>query len=400
MMASRMQFYVQFSNFEMKGQSMIDLPRAKECDECTVDAKVGAYDHNNTFYCHNCWDIYLNNPSREEVEFGNNLVPLNASTLEENWKDCIPGVNPSIREDLKCPICWNPMGNPVILSCGHAFHQQCIQSLTQCPLDRVPISPSHPRQPSTWVKSLLGNIKCSCIFSKRKVSQHRCPERCPMPIADVLDHMAQCDYAPSNCKFCNQQYIAKEIEHHRKVCPSKLFTCGYPDCDFTASKDGIRIHYKTCENAILACFGHSAGCKKTVRRKDYFEHEGGCPYVTITKQQNRIEELTDEIKTLKMPSILPETSLPDANECGLPHPWTKRKVAVAYNEAPKNGISKADFLKKWKNEHSSTLTKSIVDQWVREYLGGSVSEYFVDENLGFYYCGCEGHERNHSRRER
>jgi len=349
--------------------SFVSLDIGIECLECGNTRERGAWDGDNRFFCVMCWRSYLNFPSPEEAFRVENLTHLDPSSVKADWKDCLlEGVKPTIVKDLECAICFEPMVDPVILSCGHGFHQGCIRTLTQCPLDRKTISPSHPRTPSTWVKNLLGNIKCYCIFSKRVGSaDYSCPEI--RDITDMENHIAQCDYAPSTCQFCNKMYTKKDIKLHEMVCTEKPVVCGFPNCKFSSTQAQMRDHVTTCKNAISLCFGHPAGCDAIIGRKDKRDHEEKCPYVTIEKQRIQIKELSDEIEKFRSKYPPVELASPDpeiSSEVGFE---TRRKIAVAYNNAPQNGMSKEEFLQKFKDMHSITLTKIIVENWVNVYLG-------------------------------
>ena len=50
----------------------------------------------------------------------------------------------------------------------------------------------------------------------------------------------------------------------------------------------------------------------------------------------------------------------------LPEGWTREKVAVAYDSAPKRGVPKSVFLEKWNQKYDFKLTKQKAGVWVKK----------------------------------
>ena len=52
----------------------------------------------------------------------------------------------------------------------------------------------------------------------------------------------------------------------------------------------------------------------------------------------------------------------------LPEGWTREKVAVAHDSAPKRGVPKSVFLEKLNQKYDFKLTKQKVGVWVKKFL--------------------------------
>ena len=124
----------------------------------------------------------------------------------------------SIAEDLLCPICTNPLREPVCSDqCGHTFCRSCITStyknLTSCPTCRAALSledyrPITVRPFLNQLNQLL--VKCNdCSTSN-------------IQRGDFNEHLKRCVAAKSQCAAvslgCQWQGKRIELQSHVKEC--------------------------------------------------------------------------------------------------------------------------------------------------------------------------------------
>ena len=52
----------------------------------------------------------------------------------------------------------------------------------------------------------------------------------------------------------------------------------------------------------------------------------------------------------------------------LPEGWTRKKVAIAYDTAPRKGVPKSQFIEKWNKKYDFQLTGRKARDWVSKFL--------------------------------
>ena len=165
----------------------------------------------------------------------------------------------SLDDIYKCKICYKIMINPVECeTCGHNFCYNCINS-SDCPFG---CKDKTIKQSSLAIKNLLGQIRFKCPnkgctesfdYSKIEIHKNECQYKlvkCPnkncekiMLRKDVLNHANnECEFLLIKCKYCNYEFIKKEIEHHENIC--KLLNTERDSLNCDINKISVDEHLK------------------------------------------------------------------------------------------------------------------------------------------------------------
>ena len=144
----------------------------------------------------------------------------------------------SLGDIYKCSLCQKIMLNPVECEiCGHNYCYNCLNSLN-CPFG---CENKKINKASLSIYNILNNLKFSCknigcteSIEYNEVEKHinECPyqkikcknEGCERIILrkDIFNHNKnECDYFKIKCKFCNNEFIKKDIQQHENECSLK-----------------------------------------------------------------------------------------------------------------------------------------------------------------------------------
>ena len=141
----------------------------------------------------------------------------------------------SLGDFYKCCICFRIMIKPTDCEeCGHSYCQECITKL-KCPFGcrTKSLKPS-----SIGILNLLKNLKFNC-------QNEGCDSI--IPYIEVKSHDANCEYQKVLCtnKRCKKRIIKKELENHVKnLCKYTLIKCKY--CNTEYIRKEIKQHEKLC----------------------------------------------------------------------------------------------------------------------------------------------------------
>ena len=141
----------------------------------------------------------------------------------------------SLGDFYKCCICFRIMIKPTDCEeCGHSYCQECITKL-KCPFGcrTKSLKPS-----SIGILNLLKNLKFNC-------QNEGCES--VIPYIEVKSHDATCEYQKVLCsnKRCKKRIIKKELENHVKnLCKYTLIKCKY--CNTEYIRKEIKQHEKLC----------------------------------------------------------------------------------------------------------------------------------------------------------
>ena len=109
-------------------------------------------------------------------------------------------------------------------------------------------------------------------------------------------------------------------------------------------------------------------------------HDGPMPHVVPSARKNLILRPGMKIKKPRKKNTQPEitmdpltqrrkiSSISKQSFKELPEGWTREKVAVAHDSAPKRGVPKSVFLEKLNQKYDFKLTKQKVGVWVKKFL--------------------------------
>ena len=196
-------------------------------------------------------------------------------------------------DELKCPICWELVSDPVKTSCRHVFCGECIEGIQQCPLDRGLFTTT----PDRFTDRRVHNLKVKCPNNGRgcrwqgnlgNVNVHTnadCDyqfvvclnEGCNVEIESrhLLDHVQyECPERMYNCPFCTKEdtYLEVTTTHFTECedmplsCPSRCGRCGL------VRRNMAHHLSEDCPNELVSCTYAISGCQQIVKRKDLQQH--------------------------------------------------------------------------------------------------------------------------------
>lgn len=134
-----------------------------------------------------------------------------------------------VPDEYTCPICSNPMKEPVQTKCGHRFCRLCLEKsmerMQECPIDRGDLDADTPTD----------------IFpdkaSERKILDFevKCPNEidgCQWTgeLRNVEAHEASCDFVKVKCGNvnCSAIVLRWDLQHHKsELCPRRTVSCIY-----------------------------------------------------------------------------------------------------------------------------------------------------------------------------
>ena len=197
--------------------------------------------------------------------------------------------DPAQIEDLKCPICFELVFEPVLTSCGHLFCQRCVRGQTKCPTCRVELQYMRNQRDERKVKCL--KVKCpnsgkGCKWQGdlRDTTQHTgtncqmeavpCPRKCKEKIVrgGLKKHAETCTQRAYMCPHCwFEDTFANVTTTHFTSCEG--FPLGCPaGCHNILPRCEMAIHLSDCAEELVPCKYAAIGCEKVVKRKDLQTH--------------------------------------------------------------------------------------------------------------------------------
>jgi len=143
--------------------------------------------------------------------------------------------NSVVDEELQCPICLNPLLDPVMISpCEHYYCRSCVKDQKKCPTCNGNINSL--TSPTRLVLNLLGKIQVRCNSCSSVVKR-----------GEFDIHLES--YCPIPCPFgCEEKQTRKNIEQHSKVCSKIPIPCSAVDvgCGVVEKRDEIGRHEISC----------------------------------------------------------------------------------------------------------------------------------------------------------
>lgn len=160
-----------------------------------------------------------------------------------------------IDPDLECPVCRDPLKDPVMHStCRNTFCRQCLLRCVTCPMDRTVIN----RQTDVLPVPLL--------------------------VQRALDQLAV------RCKHCGQQTRKEQIPYHWNN------ECALPcprSCGASITRATFMSHQTECPLAVAECSAAKYLCPFRGPQSAIAAHEAECPFVKVAPT---IQRLLDEKK--------------------------------------------------------------------------------------------------------
>ena len=170
-------------------------------------------------------------------------------------------------EELRCPICLELVSDPVQTSCGHLFCGECIEDITQCPVDCGVFTTT----PDHFNNRRVRNFKVKCPKKGRGCQWQG-------SLGDADKHTTSCDYELVECYNggCAVEVERRHlVDHMHNECHMRMYNC--PFCaEMGTYCEVTTAHFTECEEMSLPC---PAGCgKHGLVRKDMAHHlSADCP---------------------------------------------------------------------------------------------------------------------------
>lgn len=190
----------------------------------------------------------------------------------------------SISEDLLCPLCTDPLEEPLSANqCGHAFCRKCIhqtfQTMSNCPTCRHPLSlddfhPVNIRPFLNQLNQLL--VKCT-ICSETNIQR-----------GNFKDHMVKCIKADVSCPAadikCDWKGQRTQLQDHIETCVLMKVKPMINELNEVVKQQSEQIHFlytiltKTSQSQRKACqeiYQHkgTALCDACGKRFTFTEHK-------------------------------------------------------------------------------------------------------------------------------
>lgn len=204
---------------------------------------------------------------------------------------------------LLCPICHDPMVDPVTTPCDHTFCYRCLRrsiasspSGTACPVDRHALSWSECARAGRLIRTQLNSLVVKCPNRSRGCNQEmrreaaeshattECRFReypCPDPACDKKlrqkSKTEECQHVPARCRYCDEAVQEADREWHLSSCPRAKTRC--ESCWQLVQRSSMSAHHETdCDGIEVACTYHDLGCPVRVERGELADHLAHCPF--------------------------------------------------------------------------------------------------------------------------
>ena len=226
---------------------------------------------------------------------------------------------------LMCPICHDPLVDPITTPCDHTFCYRCIRrsiasspSGTACPVDRDALSWSECAPAGRLIRTQLNALLVTCPHRNRGCSQelrrdfieshatNECRFRdyaCPDPDCDKRLRQKpandKCHHYMTSCRYCEEEIQAADNEMHMLSCTKAKTRC--EACWELVPRSSMETHHKLdCDGAEVACTYQDVGCAVQVERGQLADHLAECPFhpetasgVVIRSQRDTIQSYGD-----------------------------------------------------------------------------------------------------------
>ncbi|CAM1510472.1 Fc.00g008070.m01.CDS01 [Cosmosporella sp. VM-42] len=205
--------------------------------------------------------------------------------------------------NLHCPICHDPLVDPVTTPCDHTFCYRCLRSSLDtspsgsvCPIDRDPlIWPncfSAARLIRTQLNSLI--VKCpnhtrGCKKEMRReaIEKHATTEckfkdyPCPGPNCEKTLRSKPtgetCTHREVRCNHCQAGVLSADRELHLLSCPMSKTRC--ESCWQMVYRNQVSAHLELeCEGIVVLCTYQEFGCPARLTRGQLNAHTMGCGF--------------------------------------------------------------------------------------------------------------------------
>lgn len=185
--------------------------------------------------------------------------------------------------NLLCPICHDPLVDPVTTPCDHTFCYRCLRrsiasspSGTACPIDRDLLSWLDCFSAARLIRTQLNGLMVKCPYHRRGCDKE-------------VRREAVESHATTECRYrelcCPDTNCDKKLRNKPKdeECPHREIECAHCDAKIEAADNDV--HLLSCSRAKTRC----QGCWQLIQRSQLDSHrslecdgaEIGCPYQDV-----------------------------------------------------------------------------------------------------------------------
>lgn len=227
--------------------------------------------------------------------------------------------------NLLCPICHDPLVDPVTTPCDHTFCYRCLRrsidsspSGTACPIDRDALSWSDCFSAARLIRTQLNSliVKCpnrtrGCSKQMRRdlIESHATNDcrfkdyHCPDPDCDKrVRHKPledKCQHRDVPCKYCDEPIQDADKEYHLVSCSKAKTRC--ESCWQLVVRSSMTAHHELdCDGIEVGCTYLDLGCPVRIERGQLAEHLATCAFhpetasgIVIRSQREVIQSYTD-----------------------------------------------------------------------------------------------------------
>jgi hypothetical protein len=233
--------------------------------------------------------------------------------------------------NLLCPICHDPLVDPVTTPCDHTFCYRCIRRAfatssagTICPIDREPLGWLECASAARLIRTQLNSLEVKCPFHIRGCAKEmkrdvvevhattECEYRhfsCPDIGCDKKVRYRSkddiCLHHDMQCIHCDATILKAEREPHRLSCPKSKTRCA--TCWHLVYRNELDHHTETeCEGMEVGCTYQDLGCPVRIMRGQVRLHTAECPFhpdtasgIVIRSQREVIQSYGDVSNQLR-----------------------------------------------------------------------------------------------------
>ncbi|EXK93652.1 hypothetical protein FOQG_04900 [Fusarium oxysporum f. sp. raphani 54005] len=205
--------------------------------------------------------------------------------------------------NLLCPICHDPLVDPVTTPCDHTFCYRCLRqsidsspSGTACPIDREPLAWPNCFSAPRLIRTQLNSLKVKCPYHargcksevRREVVETHASTECRFkdftcPGADCDKRLRSkpeddtCPHKEDKCLHCKVTIEATDRELHLLSCPNSKTRC--ETCWKLVYRSQTKEHDELeCEGAVINCPYSELGCPARAMRGQMDAHTLACAF--------------------------------------------------------------------------------------------------------------------------
>lgn len=224
--------------------------------------------------------------------------------------------------NLLCPICHDPLVDPVTTPCDHTFCYRCIRrsitsspSGTACPIDREPLFWADCFSAARLIRTQLNALVVKCPYTSRgctkelrreiieKHATHECRYRdyyCPDKdctkklSAKPTDDL--CHHKETSCTACLEKIEEVDAELHLLSCLKTKTRC--EACWDLVVRSHMDSHRDLeCDGVEVGCPYQNLGCPARIMRGQIGAHTVCCPFHPETPSGIIIRSQRDVIQS-------------------------------------------------------------------------------------------------------